>query len=359
MIYMVKYLMDSWITFEIILIFVLIVFSAFFSLSETALLSVGKIRIRHLAESGNNNAKQVVRLLENPEHFLAAILIGNNTVNISASVLATDVALHTFGNSGIAIATGVMTLLILVFGEVFPKTLASRNAENIAMLVANPITIFINIIRPIVWFLTTIVNSMIVLVGGKEPVKHPFVTEEMINMLLKVGEKEGTIEKHEREIISNVFDFTDEKAHGVMTKRENIISIEESETLETALKLINESGHSRIPVYRKDFDNIIGMIYAKDFLKFRDYELGRTRVREILRPLLIVKAGRDISSVMKELQQKKMAISIVVDNNMKVMGLVSIEDILEELVGEIFDEYDAEAEKSQAGAQNGIKGRNT
>jgi len=348
MIYRVNYLMDSWITFEIIIILVLIVFSAFFSLSEAALLSVGKIRIRHIAESGNNNAKQVVRLLENPEDFLAAILIGNNIVNISASVLATDAALKSFGNSGIAIATGVMTLFILVFGEVLPKTLASRNAENIAMLVANPITIVIKILRPIVWFLTTIVNSMILLFGGKERVKHPFVTEEIINMMLKVGEKEGTIEKHEREIISNVFDFTDEKAHGVMTLRENIICIEESETLETALKLINESGHSRIPVYRKDFDNMIGMIYAKDLLKFRDNELGRTRVHEILRPLLIVKAGRDISSVMKELQQKKMAISIVIDNNLKVIGLVSIEDILEELVGEIFDEYDVEAEKDDA-----------
>jgi len=343
--------MDSWITFEIILISVLLIFSAFFSLSETALLSVGKIRIRHLAESGNKNAKQVVRLLENPEHFLAAILIGNNIVNISASVLATDAALHTFGDSGIAIATGVMTLFILVFGEIFPKTLASRNAENISMLVANPITFAISVLRPIVWFLTTIVNSMIVLVGGKERVKHPFVTEEMINMLLKVGEKEGTIEKHEREIISKVFDFTDEKAHGVMTPRENIVSIEESETLEVALKLINESGHSRIPVYRKDLDNMIGMIYAKDFLKFRDPELGRTRVRDILRPLLIVKAGREISSVMKELQHKKMAISIVVDNNMKVLGLVSIEDILEELVGEIFDEYDVELEKETVKVQ--------
>jgi putative hemolysin len=343
--------MDSLTTFEIILILVFIVFSAFFSLSEAALLSVGKIRIRHLAESGNNNAKNVVRLLENPERFLAAILIGNNFVNISASVLATDAALKYFGNSGIAIATGGMTLFILVFGEVLPKTLASRNPENIAMLVANPITIVINILRPIVWFLTTIVNSIILLFGGKGRVKHPFVTEEFINMMLKVGEKEGTIEKHEREIISNVFDFTDEKAHGVMTKRENIVCIEEAETLETALKLINESGHSRIPVYRKEFDNMIGMIYAKDFLKFRDNELGRTRVREILRPVLIVKAGRGISSVMKELQHKKMAISVVLDNNMKVIGLVSIEDILEELVGEIFDEYDVEAEKDPVIAQ--------
>jgi putative hemolysin len=160
--------------------------------------------------------------------------------------------------------------------------------------------------------------------------------------MLKVGEKEGTIEKHEREIISNVFDFTDEKAHGVMTPRENIISIDESETLDNALTLINNSGHSRIPVYRSEFDNIIGMIYAKDFLRFRTQDLSRIKVLQILRPLLIVKVGRDISSLLKELQQKKMNLAIVVDNNMRVKGLVSIEDIVEELVGEIFDEYDVE-----------------
>ena len=335
--------MDSWITFEIVTISVLIVFSAFFSLSETALLSVGKIRIRHQAETGNKNAKTVVKLLENPEQFLAAILIGNNVVNISASVLATDAALRTFGESGIAIATGVMTLFILVFGEVFPKTLASRNAEFIAMRIANPIIIVINVLRPLVWFLTTIVNSMIGLLGGKERIKHPFITEEMINMMLKVGEKEGTIEKHEREIISKVFDFTDEKAHGVMTLREHIVAIEETETLDKALALINESGHSRIPVYRGDFDNIIGMIYAKDFLKFRDYDLPRTEVHQILRPILVVRAGQEISAILKELQHKKMNISVVIDNNLKVIGLVSIEDIMEELVGEIFDEYDVEA----------------
>ena len=335
--------MDSWITFEIITISVLIVFSAFFSLSETALLSVGKIRIRHLAETGNRKAKIVSRLRENPEEFLAAILIGNNVVNISASVLATDVALRIYGDTGIAIATGTMTLLILVFGEVLPKTFASRNAEITAMRIADPIIILINLLRPFVWFLTTIVNSMIALLGGKEGVKHPFVTEEMISMLLKVGEKEGTIEKHEREIISKVFDFTDEKAHGVMTLREHIVAIEETETLDKALALINESGHSRIPVYRGYFDNIIGMIYAKDFLKFRDYDLPRTEVHQILRPILVVRAGQEISAILKELQHKKMNISVVIDNNLKVLGLVSIEDIMEELVGEIFDEYDVEA----------------
>jgi CBS domain containing-hemolysin-like protein len=334
--------MESWITIEILTITVLIVFSAFFSLSETALLSVNKIRVRHLAETGNNHAKVLIKLLENPEPFITAILIGNNVVNISASVLATDAALSFFGESGLAIATGIMTLFILVFGEIFPKTLASRNAENIALIVGGPITTIIKIFRPIVWFLTTIINFLILLFGGKGRVKHPFVTEEMIEMMLKVGEKEGTIEKHEREIISNVFDFTDEKAHGVMTTRDQIVSIDESETLDNALTLINNSGHSRIPVYRGEFDNIVGMIYAKDFLKFRTQDLSKIKVFEILRPLLIVKAGRDISSILKELQQKKMNLAIVVDNNMKVKGLVSIEDIIEELVGEIFDEYDVE-----------------
>ena len=132
------------------------------------------------------------------------------------------------------------------------------------------------------------------------------------------------------------------RAHGVMTPREKIVCIEESETLDAALELINKSGHSRLPVYRGDFDNIVGMIYAKDFLKFRDYELNRIKVFQVLRPLLVVKAGREISVILKELQQKKMNISVVVDNNMRVMGLVSIEDILEELVGEIYDEYDVE-----------------
>ncbi len=334
--------MDSRITIEIIIISILIVFSAFFSLSETALLSVNKIRIRHLAETGDRNAKTLLKLLENPELFLAAILIGNNVVNITASVLATDAALRFFGSSGIAIATGLMTLVILVFGEVFPKTLASRNSEYTALHVANPIIMVINILKPIVWFITTIVNSMIVIFGGKERVKHPFVTEELIKMMLKVGEKEGTIEKHEREMIHRVFEFTNGRAHGVMTPREKIICIEEAETLDAALDLINKSGHSRLPVYRGDFDNIVGMIYAKDLLKFRDYELSRIKVFQVLRPLLVVKAGKEISSVLKELQQKKMNISVVVDNNMRVIGLVSIEDILEELVGEIFDEYDVE-----------------
>ncbi len=344
--------MDSWITIEIIIISVLIVFSAFFSLSETALLSVSKIRSRHLAETGNKKAKVLIKLLENPELFLAAILIGNNIVNITASVLATDAALRFFGGSGtgLAIATGMMTLFILVFGEVFPKTLASRNAEYIALHVANPITTAIRILKPIVWSITNFVNFLIAIFGGKERVKHPFVTEEVINIMLKVGEKEGTIEKHEREIISNVFEFSDEKAHGVMTRRENIVSIEESETLDIALALINKSGHSRIPVYQRNFDNMIGMIYAKDFLKFRDYELERTKVHQILRPIFVVKAGRAIPSILKELQQKKMNISVVVDNDMKVIGLISIEDILEELVGEIFDEYDVEEAKQELAA---------
>ena len=334
--------MDSWIAVEILIISVLIVLSAFFSGSETALISVNKLRIRHLADTGNKNAAILIKLLDSPEQFLTAILIGNNIVNITASVLAANAALNTFGSSGIAIATGIMTLLILVFSEVFPKTLASRHSESISLLVAKPIRIIIYILNPVIWVLTEFINFLIVLFGGKERVKHPFVTEEKIKMMLRVGEKEGTIEKHEREIIHNVFEFSDKKASDVMTLRENMVCIEESNTLDTALALINESGHSRLPVYESTVDNPIGMVYAKDFLKFRDYELGRIKVHQVLRPILIVNAGRKISPLLKELQQKKMNISVVVDDDRKVIGLVSIEDILEELVGEIFDEYDIE-----------------
>ncbi len=334
--------MDSWIAIEIVIISVLIVLSAFFSGAETALISVNKIRIKHLADTGNKNASILIKLFENPEQFLTAILIGNNIVNISASVLAADAALTTFGDSGLAIATALMTLFILVFGEVFPKTLASRHSESISLYIASPIKMVIFILNPLIWVLTESINFLIILLGGKERVKHPFVTEEKIKMMLKVGEKEGTIEKHEREIIHNLFEFSDKKASEVMTPLENMVCIEESKTLDTALALINESGHSRIPVYKQIFDNNIGMIYAKDILKFKDHELSRLQIHQVSRPILIVKAGRKIHPLLKELQQKKMNISVVVDDNNKVIGLISIEDILEELVGEIFDEYDVE-----------------
>ncbi|MCX9014461.1 MAG: hemolysin family protein [Candidatus Methanoperedens sp.] len=312
--------MQSWIGFEIFIISVLIILSAFFSGSETALISVNRIRIRHLADSGNKKAVKLLKLVENPEQFLTALLIGNNIVNVFASVLATDVALKVFGDTGLAIATGLMTLLILVFGEVFPKTLA---------------------------LLTLFTNFMILVLGGKERVTMPFVTEDTINLLLRVGEKEGTIETHEREFIHNVFEFSDETATGILTPKEKMVCIEENETLDSALMLTNESGHSRIPVYKKNFDNIVGMVYAKDFLKFNDTELKRLKAGEILRPIVFVKAERKISSIFKELQKKKINLSIVVDDNMKVIGLVSLEDILEEIVGEIFDEYDVETENGK------------
>lgn len=334
--------MDSWFTIEILVILVLVILSAFFSGSETALISVGKIRIKHLADSGNKDAKRLVKLLENPEQFLAAILVGNNIVNVFASVLAANAALRIFGEPGIAIATGSMTLLILIFGEVFPKTFASRNSESVSLKIAKPILFIVYIFSPIVEILTKFTNFLIILLGGKERIKTPFVTEDMINMLLRVGEKEGTIEKHEREIIHNVFEFSDETAQGVMTPREKMVCIEESQSLSSALALINRSGHSRIPVYKKNFDNIIGMIYVKDLLMYKDDELRRIKSGEILRPVMFVKAERKISSIFKELQQKKLNISIVVDDYMRVIGLVSLEDILEELVGEIFDEYDVE-----------------
>ncbi|HIH44129.1 MAG TPA: HlyC/CorC family transporter [Candidatus Methanoperedenaceae archaeon] len=341
--------MDTWTSIELLAISIFVVLSAFFSGSEAALLSVNKIRIKHLADNDSRRAKILLDILRNPEQFIAAILIGNNVVNISASVLATDVALHYFGDRGVAIATGTMTLLILVVGEVLPKTIGSRNSETVSMLVANPIKLIIDILRPFIWVLTTSINAVIAAVGIKDRVRNPFVTEDEIKLMLKVGEKEGTIEQHEREMIHKVFEYTDEKAHGIMTPRDKMVCISENETLENALVVINESGHSRIPVYSKNIDHITGMVYAKDLLRFRDTDMRRITVHQIQRPILITRAGRKISSLLKELQQKKIGISVVVDDTNRVIGLVSIEDILEEIVGEIFDEYDVETEKDGAG----------
>jgi len=161
--------------------------------------------------------------------------------------MAADIALQSFGSRGIAIATGVMTLVIIVFGEVFPKTFASRHFESISLHLARHVRFFVYILRPIIWILTIFINLLIIIPGGKEHIKNPFVTEDVIKMMLKVGELEGTIEKHEREIIHNIFEFSEIKAIDVMTPKEKMVCLDESNTLHYALELINESGHSRIP----------------------------------------------------------------------------------------------------------------
>jgi len=327
---------------EIFSVIILIGLSAFFSSSETAFISVNRIKMLHLAEKGDKNANIIHKELQHPEKFITTILVGNNIVNVTASVLVTALALNFFGNIGIAIATGVMTVVILVFGEVVPKTFATRHADTYSLKIAGLLELLTRILYPIVFVFTWITNIVLKIIGVKEKIKNPLITEDQIKLLLKIGVEEGVFERHEQDYIHKVFKFTNEKAKTAMTYKADMVTVENTITLDTALKKINESGHSRLPVWKDDFDNIIGMIYAKDLLKYRYEELEGMNVEEILRPILTVRSDRKIASIFKELQFKKIQIAVVVDENKNVVGLLSMEDIIEEIVGEILDEYDIE-----------------
>jgi len=334
---------------ELLLVLILISFSAFFSSAETAFISVNRIKMMHLAEQGDKRAKIIHHELESPERFITAILVGNNIVNITASVLVTTITLKYFGNAGIAIATGVMTIIILVFGEIVPKTFAAKHADSYSLKIAKPLLMFTKIIHPIVFIFTYITNTIFNIAGVKEKIKHPFITEDQIKFLMKVGVAEGVFERHEREYIQNIFEFTDACAADIMTHGTELVCIQDTRTLNETLEQMNESGHSRLPVWRDNPNNIIGMIFAKDLLRYRDAELAVKTADELIRPIMIVRTTRKIASIFKELQKKKMQIAVVVDEQNKIAGILSIEDILEEIVGEILDEYDVEEMNQENG----------
>ncbi|MBW6471341.1 MAG: hemolysin family protein, partial [Methanosarcinaceae archaeon] len=301
-------------------------------------------KMLHLSEKGNKSAKIIHEELRNPEKFITTILVGNNIVNVAASVLVTAIVIKTFGSASIAIAiaTGIMTIIILVFGEIVPKTFAAKHADTYSLKIAKLLLFLTRIMHPVVFVFTEITQMIFRVFGIKEKIKHPFITEEQIKVLMRVGVEEGVFERHEREYIKNIFEFTDEDAEGIMTPRIDLECIENKSLLSKALKRCNESGHSRLPVWKDNPDNVIGMIFAKDLLRFSDTELATKTVDEILRPILIVRAKRKIASIFRELQAKKMQIAVVTDTNQKVIGIMTIEDILEEIFGEILDEYDVE-----------------
>lgn len=327
---------------ELFLVAILVSLSAFFSSAETAFISVNRIKMLHLSEKGNKSARIIHEELQHPEIFITTILVGNNIVNVASSVLVTAIALEYFGNAGIAIATGLMTIIILVFGEIVPKTFAAKHADTYSLRIAKLLLILTKVMYPAVAVFSEITRIIFRILGVKEKIKNPFITEEQIKLLIKVGVEEGVFERHEREYIQNIFEFTDEYAEGIMTPRSDLECIENKSVLNKALEKCNYSGHSRLPVWSNNPDNVIGMIFAKDLLRFSDSELASKTVEDILRPILIVSTRRKIASIFRELQAKKMQIAVVMSTSKKIVGIIAIEDILEEIVGEILDEYDVE-----------------
>jgi putative hemolysin len=318
---------------EILGLCILLLLSAFFAGSEIALFSANKVRIRKLAEEGSSKAVILNRLIERPNRLLATILVGNNIVNVGIAAIVTSIAISFFGNKGVGIAIGVATLLILIFSEITPKALAAKNAERVSLFVARPISILVRLLYPVVRGIVLVTTPVIKIFGGEA--KRPFITEEEIKMLVEVGEKEGIIEKDEREMINGVFKFGDTTAKEVMVPRIDISAIDGSATLEEAKKLVLETGYSRTPVYEESIDNVVGFLFSKDLLKTSRED---AKVKGILRQAYYVPETKKLDEILDEMQAGRTQMAIVVDEYGGTAGIVTLEDLVEEIVGEILDE---------------------
>jgi len=324
-----------WIIFGILTIIFLIILSAFFSSSEMAFVSVNRAAIADKARKGDKRAIILKRLLKNPDNVISAIVIGNNIVNIFASILAGAVTTAYFGNIGIGIATVVMMFILLVFSEVTPKAFGIKN-ETLALRVARPLSIITKVFHPIVVLLTSISNGLISLVGGKSK-RKTVVTEDEIMAMMRLGEEEGTIEKDEREMVNDVFEFDETRAHEVYTPKEKVEFINEEESVADLIQKSIKTGYSRFPAYRKNLDDVVGMVHIKDSLIIKDTSLT---VKNIVRPILKIDFRMKVDDVLREMKRNKTHLALLQDKKGKTLGLLSMEDLIEEIFGEIADEHD-------------------
>ena len=342
---------------QAVILFVLVLLSGFFAAAETSIVSIGRLKLEEFLEKKRAGSRALKFLHDNPSMMLSTVLVGNNFVNITASALATEFAisfLRSMGFSGIelpvGISIGVMTFLILVFGEIIPKTIAIRNAERFSLMFA-PVIWFLSVaFYPLVQALILISTPFVMMFGGRMPKRGPFLTKEEIKMLLSIGEKEGILEEEEREMISSIFEFGKTIVREVMTPRPEMQCVEVSEGLEKIKAVIVEGGHSRIPVYEGSIENIIGVVYAKDILKA---DPG-VQVRDLLRPALFIPEAKRIDHLLHEMQAARTHIAIIVDEYGQTAGLVSMEDLVEEIVGEIYDEFEKKVKLTEKIDENNM-----
>lgn len=317
---------------QFVVLFLLLVLSGFFSSAETALFSISKAKAIHLAkEKGRTNAL-IKKMKADPHRLLSTILIGNNLVNVGASAIATAITIDLVKSNAVGIATGIMTLAILIFGEIFPKSIATRNNILIARLVIIPIYWISILFYPIILFLNFIPK-----LTGKIH-KKPFVTEEELMTFVEVVEEEGGIEEEEKELIENIFEFDDTNASEIMTPRADMFVIDGDEELK--LEEIVKSGFTRIPVIAGDIDHVIGILNVKDLLAHQATSDQAVDVRKIMREPYFVPENKKLDNLLQQFKKRKQHMAIIVDEHGGVSGLITLEDALEEIVGEIIDETD-------------------
>jgi len=331
-------------TYKIIALIVLLLLSAFFSSSETALVSMSRLRVRHLVKIGKPGAKALKKLKDDPKRLLITILIGNNLANVSASALATLIAMDIFKANAVSYAIGIMTFLILVFGEITPKTFATYHNRKFALFVAKPILYLSIILYPLVVAFDSI-TLFFMGIFGWERKKKPVVTEAEIRTIVEMGEDIGAIKKTEEALIKNVFRFDDVKVEDIMTPKNKIFSLDSEKKLKNVIPLILRKHHTRIPLYREDLENIMGVINTNDILKCYANKKTDIRLRKIMKRIFYIYGKCKLDVLLKRFLSKNIHMAVVMDENHKLQGIVTLEDVLEELVGEITDEKEIEALK--------------
>lgn len=321
----------------------LLLLSAFFSGSETALLAANKLRLRQMDEEGSRRAGLIRRLLEEPGRVLTALLVGNNIVNVAATVLATAILVELWGRArGPIYALVGMTILLLVVGEITPKTFAAKHADRVALLVARPVSWLTTLLSPVIRVLSLLSNVLVRPLGGRVNLTSPLVTEEEIRLLVKVGEEEGVIQEDEREMIHSIFEFGDTVVREVMVPRIDMVCAADTDTVADALRVVRAEGHSRLPVYHESIDQIVGIVHVKDLLTYVQDGREQAAVKEAARAAFFIPESKPLDGLFREMRRKKAHMAIVVDEYGGTAGLVTIEDLLEEIVGPILDEYDVE-----------------
>ncbi len=316
-------------------IVILLMLSAYFSSTETALSSVSRPRLKSLEESGDKRAKVALSVVDRYDDALSAILIGNNIVNIASSALGTVLCTDIFGNSlGPLMSTIIMTLLVLTFGEILPKSIAKENAEKMALIAVGPLSVLMKVLRPLIWLFVHL-KTLVVSRFRKE--SAPTVTEDELRYIIEETVDEGVLEKHESELIQSALEFNDTTAGDILTPRVDVAGVEVGASVQEVAGVFRSMRYSRLVVYEKTIDSVVGIVTLKDFfsayLQNKDFTL-----ESIVQEVMFVPPSKRIYSLLKELQKNKAQIAVVVDQYGGTLGVVSLEDILEELVGEIWDE---------------------
>lgn len=323
---------------QLICLIVLVLLSGFFSSAETALTTVNRVRMRSLEEEGNKRAARVNKILEKYSKMLSAILIGNNVVNLSASALATTLAIRI--SLPVGIATGILTVVVLLVGEIVPKTWAMLFSEKISLLYSGIIYALIQILTPIIFLVDKLANLILFLLHIDPHKKGATMTENELKTYVDVSHEEGVIETEEREIIYNVFDFTDAQAKDIMIPRINMVTVNEDDDYRQVLSVFRGSMYTRLPVYEEDKDSIIGFINIKDFILTK--EDAEFRVCDIMRDAYYTYEFKKLADLLYEMREKATSVAFVVNEYGTTVGMITLEDLLEEIVGEIRDEYDAD-----------------